>query len=391
MRYSTIFATIGIILLLIFVSAIFLIPGALPAHKSAFPDIPSGNSGTTGGSTQSNESHQTTNQTSTSAMPIIAPKPDPQIIKANGYLLSTPSAMLEWNDSQFSTLVQNLIACNVTYLFFNLANMNQSGTISENFTLDTMLILRFDHFSDSHSFQYVAWTGTQNDPNALLGNFTIAGIDQTVTSTYKAGFDGFLIDIEPVPNDNQQFLAMLQDFRSAINATAPGMLLGVNNMNVYQYAAYRKLWGWDKTYFQNVTKLLNFISPMLFESGTTNSTRYIEYVIQQTTIVARNSMAPVIFEIPDWYGPNTTYHFPLAENISNAIIGFQEYLNLSSEGQVPPLSNTLGLAIYGLNKTYALEPGTVSQALDTKPFDWSFFVSQWVNAGYPQKIGTNIT
>jgi hypothetical protein len=378
-----------IILLLILASLIFLIPGVLSASRGGRLSTSPIESVT---ATKANNLTQTTNQSTTSTTrPIVAPKPDPALVKANGYLLSTPVSMLQWNDSMFSSLVQHLIACNVTYLFFNLANMNQNGAVDENFTVDTLLILRFNNFSDLHSFQYIAWTGTQNNPNALLSNFTTAAINQTVASAYKAGFDGFLIDIEPVPNGSPQFLTMLQDFKAAVNATDPALLIGANSMNLNWWEPYGRLWMWDTSYFQNVTSLVSFVSPMLFESGMTTPAMYQQFLIQQTALVAQFSKAPVIYEIPDWYGPNTTWHFPLAENISNAINAFQKYMNLSSEGVVPPLSKMLGLAIYGLNKTYTLEPGTVSQALETRPSDWSLFVTQWVEANYSQKVGTNIT
>jgi hypothetical protein len=84
----------------------------------------------------------------------------------------------------------------------------------DNFTLDTTLIARFMQTTGSiHSFQYIAWTGSEVDPNSILGNFTTSGVGQTVISVFNAGFDGILIDLEPVPNDNPQFLNLLSTLR----------------------------------------------------------------------------------------------------------------------------------------------------------------------------------
>lgn len=384
MRHSAVFALVALFLIMIAVSSILMIPNQ--PTQGQF-------STTTSKTSSSDSGGPIIGSTTTTTSPGIDPsttqtvKFDPRIMKANGYFLTTPIDMMEWSDSQFSYLVEHLIESNVTYLFFNLSNLSPNGSLYDNFTLDMSLIMRFNTMAGAHSFQYIAWVGTQTDPNTLLGNFTNYGISETVTSLYKAGFDGILVDIEPVPNDSPQFLSMLQDFRASISQSAPGMLLAANNMNVYQSVAYGQLWAWDKNYFQNVTKLVNFISPMFFESDRTNQAQYVQYVDNEIQAVSQYSQAPVLYEIPDWYGPNTTNHFPLGENISNAIIAFQRYVKLAGEGQVPSPSNMLGLGIYGLNKTYTLEPGTVTQGLETTPHDWSFFINQWVNTTYPQRVG----
>ncbi|MHB8567250.1 MAG: glycoside hydrolase family 18 protein [Nitrososphaerales archaeon] len=317
---------------------------------------------------------------------ILLPAIDPQLVKANAYFLTTPADMMDWNQSSFSSFVQHLINANVTYLYFNLPNINADASLKDNFTLDSSLILRFDLLATSlnHPFQYIGWTGTQDNPNATLGNYTKAGIDETVNSLYKAGFDGILLDLEPVPNDSPQFLSMLTAFRAAIDNYAPGMLLGANSMAVYPGEPYGHEWGWDPVYFQNVSSLLNFISPMLFESGASTLNLYIQYVDSQIQFTSEYTRAAVIYAIPDWYA-NTTWHNSLSENISNAVIAFQTYLN---NRNAPPMM--IGLAIFGLNKTYILAPDTATQALETTHYDWSFFVNQWVNTKYPDKIGTGV-
>jgi hypothetical protein len=382
MGYSSLF---GIIALLIVISVWSLL--ALPIH---FGQNNLDQNSTTNSNQTSQGSTISTNGSNNTIGTGETLKHDPRIVKANSYFLSTPIDMMQWSDSQFSSLVRDLIASNVTYVFFNLPNLNQDGSLNDNFTLDATLMQRFNSLAGAHSFQYMAWTGTQENPNALLGNFTSSGIAETVTSTYNAGFDGILVDIEPVPNESPQFIVMLHDFRNSIASSAPGMLLGTNNMNVYQYVSYGQLWAWDKNYFQNVSKLVDFISPMFFESDRTNQQQYIQYLDSEIQIITQSSLSPVLYEIPDWYGPNTTNHFPLGENISNAILAFQQYVNSANEGKVPRPANMLGLGIYALNKNYTLVTGTAAQALETTAYDWSFFVNEWVNTPYPQQVGSNV-
>ncbi|MGI0090513.1 MAG: hypothetical protein ACREBS_02280 [Nitrososphaerales archaeon] len=330
------------------------------------------------------KSFTTTNTTTVYA----ADPPAPHRVKSNGYFLATPIDIMAWNQSAFSSLVHHLSTANVTYLYFNLPNLDQDASLQDNFSLDTSLIVRFDQtVGINHPrFQFIAWTGTQDDPDAIIADYTSYGINETITSLYKAGFDGLLLDLEPVSNDSPQFLKMLSTFRASIEQDAPGFLLGTNSMTVYPYEPPGHEWGWDTVYFQNVTSLINFVSPMLFESGTSDLAQYVQFVDGQIQYTSQYAKCPVIYAIPDWYA-NTTYHHPLGENLSNAVIAFRTYITKSYS---PSPSKMLGLAIYGLNKTYILQPGTVTEALETTPHDWSFFVGQWVNTIYAQKVGSGI-
>ena len=56
--------------------------------------------------------------------------PDPRLVRANGYFLSTPLDMMDWNQSAFSSFVQHLISSNISYLYVNLPNINPDGSDS---------------------------------------------------------------------------------------------------------------------------------------------------------------------------------------------------------------------------------------------------------------------
>jgi hypothetical protein len=292
--------------------------------------------------------------------------------------------MMQWNQSYFESFTQKLESANVTYLFLNLPNLNNDSSLNDNFTLDSLLILRFDQIVGNYTFQYIAWTGTQSSPNTLLANFTYSGINETAASLYKAGFDGILVDIEPVPNDSPTLITMLKDFRTAMNNYDQSSLLAVNSMNIHYGAAPGQLWSWDPQYYQNISGLVNFISPMLFESGSENQSQYVSYAIPQIQLAEQYSKSPILYSIPNWY-ENSTYHNPLGENLQNAIIAFRAYID---QGYYPKLNIMMGLGIWGLNKTYILSPGTQTKALDTTSYDWSYFITNWVETSYPAHTGT---
>ena len=290
--------------------------------------------------------------------------------------------MMLLDNATFSGFVANLIRANVTYLFFNLPNMNTSGYVADNFSQESALISRFDSLRGNHTFEYFGWTGTQIDPTDVLGNFTDPSIITDVSSIYQAGFQGILIDMEPVPNDSPQFLSMLQDLKQAMSQEPTKMLLAANSMKVGYGATPGQEWTWDPTYFRNVTKLVDFVIPMLFETGTTTQYSYEQYSKQQIQLSTQYSSAPVLYSIPDWYA-NSTWHHPYAENLTNAVITFSALIASGTK-----LPNMIGLGIYALNKTYVLGQGPPTQGLETTSYDWAYYINNWTNTSYPMKIGT---
>ncbi len=291
--------------------------------------------------------------------------------------------MMLLDNATFNNLVSELIHANVTYLFFNLPNMDPTGAVADNYSLETSLIARFDSLRGNHTFEYFAWTGTQINPTDVLGNFTSAAIISDVKSIYNAGFQGVLIDMEPVPNDSPQFITMLQTFRQAMNQEPTKMLLAANSMKIGYGATYGQDWTWDPLYFKNVTSLVNFVIPMLFESGASTQYSYEQYVKLQIQLVTQYSLAPVLYSIPDWYA-NSTWHHPYAENLTNAVLTFSAYITSGAK-----LPNMIGLGIYALNKTYVLGQGPPTLGLETTSYDWSYFINHWADTSYPMKVGTS--
>jgi hypothetical protein len=157
-------------------------------------------------------------------------------------------------------------------------------------------------------------------------------------------------------------------------------------MNIHPGAFYGQLWSWDPNYYQNVSQIVDFISPMLFESGTVNQSSYVSYTAPQIEYAEQYTKCPIMYSIPNWY-EYSIYHNPLGENITNAIIAFRDYISGSFR---PSLSMMMGFGIWGLNKTYILTPGTQTQALETTPNDWSYFFNNWVSTSYPNEIGSNV-
>ncbi len=144
-------------------------------------------------------------------------------------------------------------------------------------------------------------------------------------------------------------------------------------MNILPNAVPGESWLWDEGYFGNVTSRLDFVLPMLYESGFNTTESYMQWVEQQISLNSEYSKAPVIYSLPNWY-ENTKWHHPWAENLENAIQAFQSYMT-NNESSLPA-SNMMGLAIYSLNAS------ATATSTETTSADWNYFMQQWVDSNF---------
>ena len=302
---------------------------------------------------------------------------DARVPNGNGYFV--PAVLVNADTSTFESLVDKLVSAKVVYLFFNLPNIEPSGYIDPALLNQTPpLIARFKSSAPAHQFIYVGWTGTQTETKPLLNDYNSDMIGLTIRELNQSGFSALIFDPEPVPNESVQFLNLLDTIRSEINSFSPGMLLGEAAMNIIPSATVGENWSWDQGYYQAVTSRLDFVLPMLYETGFNTSQSYAAWVEDRIAFNSNYSRAPVIYSLPDWY-ENTTWHHPWAENLATAILAFRAYMAVNSS--VLPPSNMIGVAIYSLNGTF-VGNGNPIESVETTNSDWMFFENYWSNTSF---------
>ena len=139
------------------------------------------------------------------------------------------------------------------------------------------------------------------------------------------GFDGVQWDVEPCPDGDTGFLALLRETRAAL---PPGKLLSTATP-MWQPAALLQF-GWSDAYFAQVAANCDQMAVMCYDSGFYTPRAYVWLVRQQaihvTHAVAQgNPKCRVLLGVPT-YGGGLSFHNPRAENLTMALRGVREGL-----------------------------------------------------------------
>ncbi len=165
------------------------------------------------------------------------------------------------------------------------------------------------------------------------------------------GFDGVFLDVEPVWDGDQNFLALLRAVRSSV-----GMTTQIS-------AAIPPDWSpahtdiplpplitpgteWSKDYKQSVALLVNHMAVMVFNSGLSTAADYEQWVAYQVktyaqAVAALDTDTDVLIAVPT-FDSAPPGHDPAVENVSTAVQG----INLGVQQAGDAGSYVSGLAIY---------------------------------------------
>jgi hypothetical protein len=227
----------------------------------------------------------------------------------------------------------------------------------------------------------LAWIGQIYAPGAPPGSTAVdlarsqtrANIAATAALfTSRLGFDGVHYDIEPVPNNDPHFLDLLDTTRAQIG---PGKILSLSTPNWVPVARVTNIiqslrdqpnvW-WTTYYYQAVSRHVDQIVAMMYNTGMPTAPLY-ETIVQQETAHILRSVAltaphtQVLIGIPTYTDPPSRAFHASAENMRTGLHGVIAGLN-EDDG----LSAFTGLAIY-------------PEWLTTGD-DWALYRQDWLGA-----------
>jgi hypothetical protein len=197
---------------------------------------------------------------------------------------------------------------------------------------------------------------------------SIADFSASVVS--DMGFDGVFLNIEPVWNDDENFLNLLRQVRAQLPEGTPlsvvvppdwspiGVDIPVPPLIVPGTV-------WSQEYKQNVALLADELAVMAYNSGLSSPGDYSTWVSYQVETFAE-AIAPlgsgvdIIVGIPT-YPAEPPGHDPAVENVTSAINGVQ--MGLANAGEAAQFVK--GLAIYA--------------EWETDEIEWAEFKTQWVD------------
>jgi hypothetical protein len=152
-------------------------------------------------------------------------------------------------------------------------------------------------------------------------------------------FAGVQVNIEPLPNGDTNFLALLDELRPAL---PEGKALSV--------AAYPPptRWHpypdvhWDENYFRQVASRCDQMAVMMYDAGQRIPKAYQSLMADWTReVLAWSGGKSVLLGVPTYDDPDVDYHRPDVENLTNALPGVHRGL----AGQDLP-ANYQGVGIY---------------------------------------------
>ncbi len=194
---------------------------------------------------------------------------------------------------------------------------------------------------------------------------TIAGI-----FTNALGFDGIHYDIEPVPNNDNHFLDLLDGTRARIGTgkvlslSTPNWIPVARVTDVLQTLRNQPNVWWTTYYYGVVSKHVDQIVAMMYNTGMPTAPLYELVVQQETAHILRATAAAspttrVIVAIPTYTQPPSRAFHAAAENMQTGLHAVISGLN-EDDG----LGAFAGLAIY---------PEWL-----TSDADWALYEQQWL-------------
>ena len=149
--------------------------------------------------------------------------------------------------------------------------------------------------------------------------------------------DGFHLNFEPLPNGDVEFIELLKEIKN---------ILGIKPLSIAAYPPttifhpYPQV-HWDLNYYKEISKIVDQIVPMLYDTSLKNKKIYTNLVRQWTCeIIHACPGSQILFGIPAYDDPGVGYHDPDVENSENALLGIVSGIN--SQG----LNKTFGISVY---------------------------------------------
>ena len=241
------------------------------------------------------------------------------------------------NSASIKKLHSNLKDLNIKFVYPHLCPSDVKGQIA--LVDDKQAELFLDTFND---FEVIPWIGGVLDENCIINsekwvNKFCLSIEALISKHPR--FSGVQINIEPLPSGNQQFLILLEQIREAlpsdkilsVSAYPPPTLF-------HQYKSVH----WEEEYFREVSKRVDQVVPMMYDTSLKFDKLYINLMSQWTIeIIDWSEGKDVLLGIPA-YEDDADYHTPEVENVLNAIKGISQGL---LQLEVIP-ENYKGICIY---------------------------------------------
>jgi hypothetical protein len=231
-------------------------------------------------------------------------------------------------------------------IYVHVGPLDADGTIPANRFQYALQFTSALH-EDAPHLRLFAWIGQIYGIGAGDVDISHSGIRAHIVTTAayfrrSLGFDGIHYDIEPVPNNDNHFLDLLDETRAAMDPLAkisiatPNWIPLARAANGIQWVTGRQNDWWTTYYYLAVSQHVDQIVVMLYNTGMPTAPLYQLLVEQETAHVLRavargSTRAEVVIGIPTYSGQSRAFHSS-AENIRTGLNGIISGLNYAFAG-----------------------------------------------------------
>jgi Glycosyl hydrolases family 18 len=244
-------------------------------------------------------------------------------------------------DDEYITLCDRLIREQILYVYVHVGPLDSDGTIplARAYYAD-----RFVQFVNSYAPQllFYAWVGQIYGPRTDQIDLEQPQVREQVALTSahfvtQIGFYGVHYDIEPVPNNDNHFLDLLDATRriigvnSHISVATPNWIPLARAADGIELVTGRENVWWTTYYYLKVSQYVDQIVVMLYNTGMPTAPMYQMLVEQETAHILRavergSASAEVVIGIPTFVAQSRAFHSS-AENMRTGLNGVISGLN----------------------------------------------------------------
>lgn len=280
--------------------------------------------------------------------------------------------------ADYDAIADRLQREQITFAYVHVGPLDGNGTIPADRYTNAAAFVTALH-QRAPQTKLLAWIGQIYRPGAQAGD---AEIDLAIHTTrqqiattaaiftHDLGFDGIHYDIEPVQNNDNHFLDLLDETRTAIGHSSILSIATPNWVPIARVTAVfngitnrRDVW-WTTYYYQTVSRHVDQVVAMMYNTGMPTAPLYEAIVEQETAHILRDveqgsAHTRVIIGIPTYTAPPTRAFHANAENMRTGLQGVISGLNYDTWHTA-----FAGVAIY---------PEWL-----TTDADWATYESEWL-------------
>lgn len=249
-------------------------------------------------------------------------------------------------DQEIQSLINDLKKYQIDTVFVHVGPLNKEGTIDpKTYKYALNFIDRAKKIDNS--IKYQAWLGQLRNKIDLSNpeiRHNIANLSLILADL--AGFDGIHFDIEPVWDNDLDFIKLLEEVRNNISEDKvisvalpefiPQSILWLTE-NIYSFENFN-----SEVNYTNVSKYADQIVAMIYDTGIDSEWFYRWFVNEQTIRITNLVEDKEVFIAIPSYADQKEGFNPKVENIENGLLGIIKGLNNFRSNE----ESFVGVAIY---------------------------------------------